>query len=73
MCFLTEQEVRRDGEDESKIWNVTDWKNEYILKIKQPGVGMVLMQNMVSSVLQTLEDKPDVHMESCTRQMEKKL
>lgn len=43
MCFLTEQEVRRDGEDESKIWNVTDWKNEYILKIKQPGVGMVLM------------------------------
>lgn len=39
-CFLPEQEVKRDGEEEGKIWNVTD-KNECILKTEQPGVGRV--------------------------------
>ena len=33
MCFLTEQEAKRDDEDEFKVWNVTDWRNEYILTI----------------------------------------
>lgn len=33
MCLLTEQEAERD---EPKTWNVTDWKNENILKVEQP-------------------------------------
>lgn len=70
MCLLTEQEVKRDGEEESKIQNVTDWKNEYIFKTEQPGVGMVFKWTVVSSILD-LGERTDMHMESCIRQMEK--
>lgn len=68
MCFLTEQEVKRDGEDEFKIWNVTDKKNDCILKTKQPGVGVVFKCRAVSSILETLR-RDQTSLESSTHQI----
>ena len=47
MCLLTEQEVKGDGEDEPNTWNVTDWKNENMLKVEQPEVGMVFKLSLI--------------------------
>lgn len=60
MCFLTEQEVKRDGEDEFKIWNVTDKKNVYILKTGQPGVGMAFKWKVVEFHVRGSEERPDI-------------
>lgn len=71
MCFLTEQEVKRDGEDEFKIWNVTDKKNVYILKTGQPGVGMAFKWKVVSSTLEALR-RGQTFRRSCIHQTGKK-
>lgn len=53
MCLLTEQEVKGDGEDEPNTWNVTNWKNENMLKVEQPEVGMVFKWKVVKSISET--------------------
>lgn len=71
MCFLTEQEVKRDGEDEFKIWYVTDKKNVYILKTGQPGVGMAFKWKVASSMLEALR-RGQTFRGSCIHQTGKK-
>lgn len=66
----TECTIKGDGEDGSKMWNVTDGKNEYSLKVEQPGVGMVFKWKTMNSILKTLRGG-QMHgkMERCILQM----